>query len=571
MKSLHWLHFVGTLAAWAASVTASAQSCGLELISQSASGQVGNGSCGGVSLSGDGRWVAFASDATNLVPGDVNGFVDCFLKDRSTGAIEIVSLGPNGIAANGMSLAPQVSIDGRFIAFLSQASNLDPRDPDPVTDAYVYDRVAKTTTLVSERLGTGSSTWGCFTVSISLNGRYVAFDCGDDNVLPGDINPYLDVFVRDMLTQTTEFVDVGPLGQQANGETASPSISADGRFVAFYSAATNWFSIGPNYASPMSAGVFVRDRSNSTTIPVTALPSGFLADGISIAPAISADGRFVAFQSSAERLVTGKPFCCNDILRWDRLTGTIEPVCLTFWGFASTRPSFRARISANGRYVAFLTDDVTLTGQVMQGWNGIWKDMETGATVNLNVDPHGEPGNFGILDLAISGDGRVTAFVSSANNLLPGTQYGGHAYARACTVPSPTVYCYPSKVTGGCKALMGFQGVPSASGGSGFMLNAQGMDAQQPAVLFYGVGATWGKPLFNGRLCLRPPVVRAHITSSGGSTICGGTLSMDFNAWIASGVDPRLVPGQPVYAQVWHRNSIGASQLSDAVAFVVGP
>jgi hypothetical protein len=248
-------------------------------------------------------------------------------------------------------------------------------------------------------------------------------------------------------------------------------------------------------------------------------------------------------------------------------------MCLTFEGFASSFPSFSAKLSADGRYATFLAMDFYLTGQGGPGPIMVWKDMDTGATVNLNENFQGGPANGGVsaFEGAISGDGRVTAFISDATNLVPGVNDKGQVYARACDVPSPAIYCKPSNAIGGCKALMVFQGQPSASAGSGFVVGASGLDAQQPAVLFYGVGATWGKPLFNGRLCLRPPVVRAHVASSGGGTICGGTLSMDFNAWSASGVDPRLVPGQPVYAQVWHRNAVGASQLSDAVAFVVGP
>jgi Tol biopolymer transport system component len=547
------------------------QNCALERVSVSATGQAANGDCAYPTISNDGRYVAFGSGASNLVPGDSNGLGDAFVFDRLTGSIELISVSTAGTQGNGHSGEPKLSADGRMVVFASGATNLDPRDTDPVGDVYVHDRVTKTTTLVSERLGSGPSQWGCTGDSISADGRYVAFSCIDDNVVPGDSYPGLDVFVRDLVLQTTELVSLGPLGQQADRESSSPSISGDGRFIAFHSSTTNWFPVGPNYAAIYGTGIFVRDRLLGETVAVTALPSGHLADGSSLFPSISSDGRYVAFDSTAERLVAGKPFCCQDVLRWDRVSGAIEPVCLTFWGFASAFRSYGAQLSADARYVAFVADDGALTGQPGPGPTVIWKDMQTGATINVNEDPLGGPSNNSAYGQAISADGRVTAFVTKATNLLPGSGGAYQVYVRACDVASPTVYCKPSNVSGGCAAHMGFQGTPSATSGSTFVLSAQGLDAQQPSILYYGVGAPWGKPLFKGRLCLRPPVVRAYSVSSGGTMGCDGTLSMDFNAWIASGGDPRLTPGEPVYAQVWHRNSAGDGQLSDAVAFLVGP
>jgi Tol biopolymer transport system component len=207
-----------------------------------------------------------------------------------------------------------------MVAFLSTAMNLDPRDQGSAQDVYVHDRLTKTGTLVSERVGQGASAQGCYGLSISADGRFVAFECLDDNVIPGDNNLSPDVFVRDLCSQTTELISVGPMGQQANRESLNPSISGDGRFVAFVSAATIWFRGAPGNFS----GVFVRDRHSLVTLAATRLPSGGPSAGVCFDPSISADGRFVAYEGSSPELVPGQPYTAfgSDFLRWDRLTGS---------------------------------------------------------------------------------------------------------------------------------------------------------------------------------------------------------------------------------------------------------
>jgi hypothetical protein len=118
---------------------------------------------------------------------------------------------------------------------------------------------------------------------------------------------------------------------------------------------------------------------------------------------------------------------------------------------------------------------------------------------------------------------------------------------------------------------MTFQGTPSATAGSGFEVMAQGLDAKRVGLLFYGTSGPWGQPLPDGFLCVKTPIVRAQVSTSGGTTGCDGSLSMDFNAWIASGADPTLVAGQSVHAQGWFRNSAGTGQLSDALALLIEP
>jgi Tol biopolymer transport system component len=555
------------LAALVGRVASAWQDCGIELVSRSSTGQHADAGSAAPTLSMDGRFVAFGGSATNLVPGDVNQLPDSFVFDRATGTIEMVSVATSGAQGDGRSVGPELSADGNVVAFASEAANFDPRDTDHVLDVYVRDRQAQTTTLVSERLGSGPSAQGCYGVSISADGRFVAFDCIDDNVVPGDTNGKSDVFVRDLVTQTTERVSVGPAGEQSARHSRQPSISADGRFVAFVSAAGNWFPSAPLYSS----AVFVRDRQAGTTIPVTLLSSGVLSPGTCEDPSISSDGRYVAFSTNSRFLAPDQPFFA-DILRWDRLTGEIVNACVPVQGGRPDYPSNRPMLSADGRYLTFETLASNLTVQPGPPPMVIWKDMETGATVVVNEDPQGEPANNWGSQQAISGDGRSVAFVSKATNLVPGASgLVYHVYVRTCDVASPSTYCKPAKPPGGCVGRMSFQGAPSATAGSGFEVRAQGLEANRVGLLLYGRGGPWGQRVTPGFLCVQAPIVRAHVAPSGGTSGCDGVLSMDFNAWIASGVDPALVAGQTAYVQAWFRNSASGSQLSDALAFQIGP
>jgi hypothetical protein len=174
--------------------------------------------------------------------------------------------------------------------------------------------------------------------------------------------------------------------------------------------------------------------------------------------------------------------------------------------------------------------------------------------------------------VALSGDGRVSAFSSFAPNILPGASGSIlHVYVRACDVASPSVYCKPKQPVGGCTAHMTFQGAPSATAGSGFLVSAGNVNAQTTGLILYSTSGTWGSTLTEGFLCVRPPIKRMPAASSGGSTGCTGSLATDFNTWISSGADPQLVAGQAVCAQAWFRDLGGAGQLSDALAFLIAP
>ena len=276
-------------------------------VSFDSAGNLGNTDSYNPSISADGRFVAFDSDASNIVPGDTNSNRDIFVRDRLTNTTTRVSFDSAGNQANDASDRVSISADGRFVAFTSLASNLVPGDTNGDPDIFVRDTLTNTTTRVSvNSAGNQGNVRSLFNApSISADGRFVAFESRASNLVPGDTNDALDILVRDRLTNTTTRVSLDSAGNQGNSSSESPSISADGRFVAFTSGASN-FDLGTD-----TSDIFVRDTLTNTTTNVSVDSAGNRGDGDS--PSISADGRFVAFESNSSNLVPGDNNNSNDI------------------------------------------------------------------------------------------------------------------------------------------------------------------------------------------------------------------------------------------------------------------
>ncbi len=281
-------------------------------------GTQGNGGSFDAAISADGRFVAFGSSATNLVVNDSNARQDIFVHDRTTGQTSRVSVGfSGGTQGNGSSFRPAISADGRFVAFESDATNLVPGDSNARRDVFVHDRTTGETSRVS--VGFSGGVQGnnhSSRPAISADGRFVAFESSATNLVPNDSNARLDIFVHDRTTGQTSRVSVGfSGGVQGNGNSFNPAISADGRFVAFGSSATN---LVPN-DSNASSDIFVHDRETGQTRRVSVSSGGVQGNGgSSLRPALSADGQFVAFDSSATNLVPGDSNARLDIFVRDR-------------------------------------------------------------------------------------------------------------------------------------------------------------------------------------------------------------------------------------------------------------
>jgi len=259
-----------------------------ERISISSSQTEGNNSSYRPSLSSDGRYVAFDSMAGNLVTGDTNGYSDIFVHDRQTGLTQRVSLTSGGVQGNNHSYRPSISSDGRYVAFDSLASNLVTGDTNGYSDIFVHDRQTGLTQRVSLTSGGAQGNNHSYRPSVSSDGRYVTFYTMATNLVSGDTNSASDVFVYDRQTGTLELISISTEGLKSGylADNLNPSISGDGRNVAFESEA-NWGLGEPN----MNADIFVRNRIAGTTTRVSKAPDGAVANSVSTYPSISIDGR----------------------------------------------------------------------------------------------------------------------------------------------------------------------------------------------------------------------------------------------------------------------------------------
>jgi Tol biopolymer transport system component len=348
------------------------------------------------SISADGRYVAFDSGADNLSTGDNNSFVNVFVRDLQAGTTTLASVTfDNQAGANDGSIAPSISADGRFVAFQSNADNLSPDDDDGFQNVFVRDtRAPGTTTLVSRApgpAGAGAND-SSSSPSISADGRYVAFDSGADNLSTGDNNGFTNVFVRDLAGATTLASVTFDNSAGANGPSGGPSISADGRFVAFSSEADN---LSPDDDNGV-VNIFVRDLVAETTTLVSRAPgsAGAAASGSSVGPAISADGRFVAFPSEADNLSEDDIDIFENVFVRDLVAETTTLVSRAPGptGAAASESSLVSAISADGRFVAFQSDADNLSPEDENAFENIFARDVLGP-VQGSSSPPASPGS----------------------------------------------------------------------------------------------------------------------------------------------------------------------------------
>lgn len=336
-----------------------------------ADGSQGNADLGLASISADGRFAAFHSHATNIVPGDTNGQADIFVRDVQTGAVTRASVSSTGQQANGESNEAAFSGDGRHVAFWSRASNLVPGDTNGQVDIFRHDRLTGETVRISVA-SDGAQAGGVhplpsepFNVvghgGMSADGRWIAFTSYASNLVPGDTNGSADIFVRDVLTGQTTRVNVASDGTQANAGRDprfilstghDPQISADGRFVAFASAASDLVPGDTNGTWDL----FVHNRLTGQTVRASLASDGTQANEASANPGhgISGDGRFVAFLSGASNLVPGDTNGFSDVLVRDMVTGQIVRVSVAAdQTQGSAHAGHSVRITPDGRYILF--------------------------------------------------------------------------------------------------------------------------------------------------------------------------------------------------------------------------
>ncbi|MCU1351805.1 MAG: domain protein beta Propeller, partial [Acidimicrobiales bacterium] len=318
-------------------------------VSVSSDGTQGDSTSAEPSVSTLGRFVAFSSYSTNLVVGDTNRARDVFLRDRQAGTTTQISQAADGTDANGGSYMPAISGDGRYIAYVSTATNLVAGDSRYVAQVLVYDRVSGVTTRVSAASDGTIADDSSYAPSISGDGRYITFGSRASNLVTGDPN-WSDVFLRDQVAGTTTKVSAPTFAMYGYGS----SISADGRFIV---------SAGARLVTETEGrpAILVTDRQLGETSVVATGPES--AESLEL-PRISRGGRYVTFETRGSNVVPGDTNAAPDVFVTDRVTGTIRRVSVGFDGReTATRPtqaSHGPTISDDGRFIAYYSSGSNL-------------------------------------------------------------------------------------------------------------------------------------------------------------------------------------------------------------------
>lgn len=364
----------------------------------------------------DGRFIAFVADVAGNSPATNTAI---YLWDAQTGTNTLISMDRNSeLVSDGICSSPVVSSNGQFVAFISSGTNLVANAFDGQFYVYVRDLQAGITKLVDGGTnGVGAGVSPAAFPAVSTDGRFVAFDSANGSLAPNDLNHANDVFVRDTVTQTSELISVPDptlTSQTPNGSSGfyPGSISANGRYVAFSSDADDLIPSDTN----RQRNVFVRDLLLATNVLVSEDTNGFAASGFSFEPAISGDGRYVAFSSYAGDLAAGDANNTQDVFLRDLQTGITSLVSVSLDGIHSANSnSFTPVISQDGRYVLFHSKASNLTaGSFGNGVENLFlRDVQQGTNYALTTATSGT----GVSAAAMTPDGHFVVYAG----ILSGT------------------------------------------------------------------------------------------------------------------------------------------------------
>jgi Tol biopolymer transport system component len=386
----------------------------------------GNGDSYGSVISADGRFVLFLSSASNLSTNDDSGtLIDVFLRDRTNHTTTLVSVNLTGTGGgNGHSVSPVISTDGRYVAFESEASNLVANDTNGVSDVFLRDLQTGTTRLLSvNTFGTVGGNGASTSPVISADGRYLAFVSAAGDLVANDTNGATDVFVRDLQNGTTTLASVGADGNTSgNGDSDSPALTPDGRRLAFVSNATNL--VGG--VTTNQGEIYVRDLAGGTTIWAS-VNSAAIMQAVtnssgrpfrplrSFDPVISADGLFVAFKTFGYASL---------LLRHNFQTGVTDLVSSNAVGSTFlTSDSFGPDMSPDGRFIAFTeTTESSLLYSAVYLW-----DAQSGSKTLVSANLAGTVSPDTVSDTpAVSADGLFVSFLSNAPDLVTNAVDGSY-------------------------------------------------------------------------------------------------------------------------------------------------
>ncbi len=589
-------------------------------------------SSGQAVLSENGRYVAFVTASASLVPGDTNGTSDVFVHDRGRGVTVRVSADGSGLQADDVSHSPALSADGRFVAFVSRARNLDPAATHGFYQVFVHDRDldgngvfdqdapgARRTVLVSkDAAGTagdgdcsscGVSTFsGSCAPTISADGRYVAFPSVATNLDPsglGDRNGLQDVFVHDRDRDGNGIFDE-PLGigtrraalplappPHPNGASSHPQLAAHAPIVVFDTRATDLF---PGDSNGSTHDVVAWDFAADTFALVSSSTSHVQGDSSSFSPAVSAEGNVVAFLSLAGNLSGSSSAAYPDVFVRDRdvartgvldTPGNVATRLVTHGPAGQPAPGSHdgLDVSDDGAFVVFTSDSPVL---VAGDGNGVWDvfhySVADDDVVRVSVGSTGTEGESPSSGAALSGDGGTVSFLTTATNLFDPDTNGitPDILVRECPRSdfAATTYCAGKTSSAGCVPFLTTVGCASVTDPDPFRILGHDALSGAGAELIYGSGKA-GLAWHCGTLCVKPPFerIRGIAGKSNAAGCTNTTLSLDFNGRLQSGVDPFLTAGRTVCAQYVQEDPLNPlacptghpDSLTDAVRFTIGP
>ncbi len=518
----------------------------------------------------DGRYMFFIYSEDDLVAGDTNGFLDVFRMDLVSGETLRASQDSNGVGGNTTTFSPlSASDDGRYVAFNSFATNLVPGDTNGVLDVFVHDFQTRTTRRVSVgdqgQQGNGHATKH----GLSADGRFVAFDSEANNLIPGDTNGQRDVFVLELASGNLLRVSLPAGGGQGDGQSNDPRLSADGSVVAFTSFATNLVAGDTNNRPD----IFVTDLTSSTIERVSVDSNGIQGDGRSEGQEISPDGRFVFFDSRASNLVPGDTNNRYDVFLRDRQAGSTRRVSVGPNGEQANGLSsvlFGGEITPDGRYALFYSEATNLVpGDTNVIPDIFHKDLESGRIARVSVSSTGEQaagmnGN-GAHSGSMTSDGARMLLDSPSENLVPGDTNGRTDIFMHTLWEAPESFCLSSPNSSGAAARMATRGNPSIASG-GLELSASSLP--NTAGLFFFGAARIQVPFGNGTRCVGGPQVRRFAPSS----VSAGALERTID--YQSGAGTSLQAGATWHFQAWFRDPAAggaAFDLSDGVSVTFCP
>jgi Tol biopolymer transport system component len=435
----------------------------LELVSKTETGVQGDNTSEDPAVSADGRFVTFRSHATNLVASDTNHRSDVFVKDRQSGMIERVSVSTGGVEGNSNSFDPAISASGRFVGFNSYATNLVADDTNGQGDVFLYDRDLNVIERVSVSTAGAEADADCHISSVSEDGRYVCYWSDATNLVIGDTNGARDVFVRDRQAGHTIRVSTNAAGGQATGPSSGRGrIAGAGPWVLFSSTASNLVAGDTNGAED----VFAKHLETGAIERISTAAGGAQANGDSIYPSASSDGRYVAFVSFASNLVTGDTNDVVDIFIKDRETGEIRRVSLAWNGAQAASGCSSPILSADGSTIAFVSSASNLVPGDFNGKTDTFVVyLPNGEIRRASVRGDGTEGNGETYSPGLSADGALLVFMSYVPDLLPEDQNGSEDVFAASTL-----FEQPDDLVGRSSSLA------SASGNGLYNLTGNGQE-----------------------------------------------------------------------------------------------